>query len=138
MGWCDGLVMPGDEAEALRAGDLVVDHISMSTSLPLPGQGSAVIVARKDDEATLAALQGADDAKSRRCIEAERSIETRFQIAEWLVAVWVRSQTKKISAEAALIAQDGSAIVRDAFSGPHADFESMAQALTDSLSESAS
>lgn len=67
------VVMAVAALEILGLTERVAEVLDLDTAVPMVGQGSVAVEARRGDDAVLAVLAGIDHAPSRRAVMAERS-----------------------------------------------------------------
>lgn len=74
----DALVLPATTSERLGVQDLVSEIFFPEMMLPGAGQGSVVLVARRDDATTLSMASSIDDIASHHEVEAELAFRERI------------------------------------------------------------
>jgi len=68
-----------EDAPDLEFDDVVVERILPEVFVPAPAQGALAVQCRRADVGLLDALQNLDDADSRRCVYAERTLLERVE-----------------------------------------------------------
>ena len=69
----DAIVLAAAALDRLGLGDRIAERVDPSVVLPQVGQGALAVECRADDAGTRALLAGADDAKVRAAVTAERA-----------------------------------------------------------------
>ncbi|MDF2144559.1 hydroxymethylbilane synthase [Knoellia sp. p5-6-4] len=73
-GACDAVVLARAGLARLGRLDVVTETLDPLQMLPAPGQGALAVECRADDDALVALLRGIDDADTRACVTAERTV----------------------------------------------------------------
>ncbi len=68
-----------DDAPDLELGNVVIERILPNVFVPAPAQGALAVQCRRKDEALSGVLQILDDAETRRCVYAERTLLARVE-----------------------------------------------------------
>ncbi|MFP5335363.1 MAG: hydroxymethylbilane synthase [Actinomycetes bacterium] len=110
-----GLLRVGRADEATE----VLDPLQM---LPAPGQGALAVECRADDEPTLAACRGLDDAATRAAVTAERALLAELEAGctapvGALADLALGEQEEELFLRAVVAAPDGSAMLRRSATG---------------------
>lgn len=102
--------------------------------LPAAGQGALALVARSDDEQTLARLRPLDDAPTRAATEAERAflaeLEGGCQIP---IGALATVDERRLTLHGLVASLDGSTIIRGQTTGPVADARNVGRMLAGEL-----
>ncbi len=119
----------------------VLDPIQV---LPAPGQGALAVECRADDAATCAVLAELDDAASRSCVTAERTLLATLEggcsapigaLADWVEADPAEGTVDELYLRAVVLAADGSLDLRRSATGPADDAEGLGRRLAEVLLE---
>jgi hydroxymethylbilane synthase len=102
--------------------------------VPAVGQGIIAVEARADDRATLARLEGADDAVTRACALAERAYLARLGAScTTPMAAYARLDGGTLRMAAVVASEDGRCVLRANAEAPVADAERLGRNLADAL-----
>ena len=103
----DGVVLA--QAGITRLGTNVkLSKLSLDDFPPSPGQGALAIVCREDDSKTLEILQQIEDPKSRKEIEAERSLSNSVDSGcRFPVGAFAVSDSNSLTLKVAVYSMDG-------------------------------
>ncbi len=123
-----------DAVVLARAGLLRIDRAGEATEvldpiqvLPAPGQGALAVECRADDAGTHAALAELDDAPSRSCVTAERTLLATLEggcsapvgaLADWVEGDPAEGTGPELYLRAVALAPDGSVDLRRSATGP--------------------
>lgn len=118
----DVLVLAAAGLQRLGLNDRIADFIAPSVSLPAVGQGALAVECRANDADTLQLLQTLEDAGTRACVTAERTLlselEGGCQVPIGAHAVLEGDQLKL---EAMVASVEGDRQLRVVFDGPMSD-----------------
>lgn len=120
-GEVDAMVLAAVGLERLGLADRIAERLDPSLMLPAVGQGAIVVQARADAgvAATLAAL---DHQPTRAAVEAERALVAGLGGGcETALAALAVVSGEALVMDAAVLAPDGSQIIRDQARGPASD-----------------
>ncbi len=92
----------------------ITEYLSLSVMLPEPGQGALAIEAREEDTEVLELLAGLNDAVTQRCVTAERAFLAALGGGCRVpIAAYAQADDRQLRLEGAVIAADGSRVLRD-------------------------
>jgi hydroxymethylbilane synthase len=118
-GEVDAAVLAGAGLIRLEREDAITEWLDPLRFIPPPGQGAIVVDAlavRFDDD--LQWLRGAEHARSRACVDAERTFMRRVEGGcEVPLGAWARDEEGAIVCDAFVASEDASEFVRDRCSG---------------------
>ena len=118
----DAIVMAAAALERLGEQPSVLDLLPVETMLPQVGQGALAIECRLDDEETLAALAGIEDAEARILTDAERAFLAELGgDCDLPAGAHAIREGADIRLRSLLAAPDGSTVLRDDRHGGDAD-----------------
>ena len=93
-----------------RAAD-VAQVFPIDMCVPAPGQATLVVQARADNARLCAALQALDHPPTRALTDCERTLQHRYESADWIVAASAQGEAT-IHLIVILLAVDGSTAIR--------------------------
>ncbi len=133
-GW-HGIILAAAGLARLGLAARIRERIAPAVMLPAVGQGALGIVCAEEDRETAAVLRTVlADADTTAATAAERALLRRLEGGcQVPVAAWARIENGALHLDGAVAALDGSALVRDAVSGPPAEAAPLGVALAERL-----
>jgi len=131
----DGIVLA--QAGISRLGvDVKYSALSITDFSPSPGQGAIAIVARKDDDSTIAMLKKIEDSDSRLEIEAERALSDFVDSGcRFPVGAYAKSNGSEITLDVIAFSVDGKQSIHVTVTGAKNDPYSIGKSAGEKLRE---
>ena len=129
-GQYDAIVLAACGLIRLGLEERISDYLPFEWMLPEPGQGALGIQARAKDEDVLQLVEFLNDATTRACVEAERAFLRGLGGGCHLpIAALGRIEQDQLILDGAVIAPDGSTIIREQLKGSRSSPESLGESL---------
>ena len=129
-GQYDAIVLAACGLIRLGLEERISDYLPLEWMLPEPGQGALGIQARAKDEDTLQLVEFLNDATTRACVEAERAFLRGLGGGCHLpIAALGRIEKEQLILDGAVIAPDGSKLIREQAKGSSALPEQLGELL---------
>ena len=129
----DAIILAAAGLTRLGFAARITEYLAPALSLPAVGQGIIGIECGKDGG--IRQLVGAlDDARTRECLTAERSLAARLEAScTSPIAGFAQHAYGRLALEGFVGAPDGRLVYRDRIEGPAADAETLGRTLADRL-----
>jgi hydroxymethylbilane synthase len=135
-GEVDAIVVAKAGLDRLGASERITEVLSPEISLPAVGQGALGIECRADDRSVCELLEALDHPETRAAITAERALLAALQGGcQVPVGAWGRIQDGRLVLDAAVLASDGSACIRQQVADQPENAVAMGRRLAQSLLE---
>ena len=130
----DAIVLAACGLIRLGLEDRITQYLSLDQMLPEPGQGALGVEARAGDEEILELLKVLDDPITRACVEAERAfLRALGGGCRVPIAAYAQIANGTLALDGAVVAPDGTRLLRDRSTGPLESPESLGEALANRL-----
>ncbi|MCL6481603.1 MAG: hydroxymethylbilane synthase [Firmicutes bacterium] len=136
-GEVEAIVLAKAGLDRLGASDRITEVLPPEISLPAVGQGALGIECRADDRPVCELLAALDHPETRAAITAERALLSALQGGcQVPVGAWGRVQEGRLVLDAAVLASDGSACIRQQAADQPANAVALGRRLAQTLLES--
>ncbi len=130
----DAIVLAACGLIRLGLEERIAQYLSLDEMLPEPGQGALGIEARQDDRDILELLTSLNDQTTRRCVEAERAfLRALGGGCRVPIAAYAQASGGTLMLDGAVVAPDGSRMLRDRASGSLTSSDALGESLADKL-----
>jgi len=117
-GSVDAIVLAAAGLARLGLSDWITESLDPRVMLPEAGQGAMALQTRGDANDVVGALKALDDAATRAAVDAERTMVAALGgTCDTAIAAFARCDGDTLVLEGAVLAPDGSHIVRDRLDG---------------------
>ncbi len=118
----DAIILAAAGLKRLGLGERITGRLSMDECLPAVGQGVIGIECRSEDDAINDALKHIEHARTRRCIDAERSLAQELQAScESPIAAYGEYRDDELFVRGVVATPDGTRILRASVRGSALD-----------------
>jgi hydroxymethylbilane synthase len=132
-GVVDAVVLAAAGLERLGRTDAVTEVFDVETLLPAPGQGALAVECRSDDPTLARLLAALDSAPTRAAVLAERALLAALEAGCTAPVGAYAEVGDELTLTGAVIAPDGSRILRSRATGSAATAESIGRQMADDL-----
>jgi hydroxymethylbilane synthase len=130
----DAIVLAAAGLKRLNLENKITEYLDDTVMLPAVGQGALCIELRKEDTRTAAALADLNHPETQAVVMGERAFLNRLEGGcQVPIAAHGHMENGAFSLQGLVANLDGTAIVRDTFSGPAAEFEKIGITLAERL-----
>ena len=132
----DAIILASAGLKRLGLGERITGRLTMDECLPAVGQGVIGIECRSEDQEIGEALKHIEHARTRRCIDAERSLARELQAScESPIAAYGESRDGALFVRGVVSTPDGSRILKASVRGSATDGSELGRELAADLRE---